>query len=150
MTEIKQIFNDKRDYMDLLILADEQESMIMRYLERGDLFILSDNETVCALCVVTDEGDSVCELKNIAVRPELQRKGYGKRLIDFIERHYDGKFKKIIVGTGESPLTIPFYENCGFVKTHRVKNFFIDNYDHPIFEAGVQLIDMIYFAKTLG
>lgn len=25
-----------------------------------------------------------------------------------------------------------------------IKNFFIDNYDHPMFEDGKQLVDMVY------
>ena len=45
----------------------------------------------------------------------------------------------MLVGTGDSPLTIPFYESCGFAYSHRVPDFFIDNYDHPIFEGGKQL-----------
>lgn len=146
---IRQIFDNKTKYMDLLLLADEQESMIMRYLNRGDMYILEENGITCAECVVTDEGNSVCELKNIAVSPDSQRKGYGKKLIEFIESNYIEKFSKIIVGTGDSPLTIPFYESCGFVQNHRVRNFFIDNYDHPIFEAGIQLVDMVYLEKKL-
>ena len=31
-----------------------------------------------------------------------------------------------------------------FVRHHRIENFFIDNYDHPIVEAGVLLKDMVY------
>ena len=53
------------------------------------------------------------------------------------------------VGTGDSPLTLPFYKKCGFIESHRVKKFFIDNYDHPIFEGGKQLVDMIYLKKEL-
>ena len=52
-------------------------------------------------------------------------------------------------GTGDSPLTVPFYEKCGFIRSHRVKNFFLDHYDHPIYEGGVQLIDMVYFRREL-
>lgn len=146
---IRQIYDNKTDYMNLLLLADEQESMIMRYLDKGDMYILEDNGIVCAECVVTDEGESVCELKNIAVLPASQKKGYGRKLIDFIVEHYSRRFTKIIVGTGDSPLTVPFYEKCGFVQTHRIKNFFVDNYDHPIFEAGTQLVDMVYLEKKL-
>ncbi len=54
-----------------------------------------------------------------------------------------------LTNSGDSPPTIPFYEKCGFVRTHSIKNFFIDNYDHPIFESGVQLIDMIYLQRNL-
>ena len=53
------------------------------------------------------------------------------------------------VGTGDSPLTIPFYEKCGFAYSHRIKNFFVDNYDHPIYEGGVQLMDMVYLRKEI-
>lgn len=147
--EIRQITENKADYMELLLLADEQENMVLRYLERGEMFILLENHEVCAECVVTDEGNKVCEIKNIAVSPYAQRKGYGRRLIHFIENHYRSRFSKITVGTGDSPMTIPFYEACGFARTHIIKNFFIDNYDHPIFEAGVQLKDMIYLEKNL-
>lgn len=48
-----------------------------------------------------------------------------------------------------SSLTIPFYEKCGFVRSHSIKDFFTDNYDHPIYEAGIQLVDMIYLQKNI-
>ena len=42
-----------------------------------------------------------------------------------------------------------FYEKCGFIRSYSIKNFFIDNYDHPIYEAGMQLIDMIMLQRKL-
>ena len=54
-----------------------------------------------------------------------------------------------MVGTGDSPLTIPFYEKCGFVRHHVVKDFFTQNYDYEIWEEGVLLRDMIYLSKTI-
>ena len=62
---------------------------------------------------------------------------------------YKGKHSILQVGTGDSPLTIPFYEKCGFIRSHSIKNFFTDNYDHPIYEAGTQLVDMIYLQKKI-
>jgi hypothetical protein len=53
----------------------------------------------------------------------------------------------MLVGTGETPTILSFYESCGFEKSYRVKNFFTDNYDHPIFEGDMQLVDMIYLEK---
>ncbi len=38
--EIKIIESNKKDFLDLLLLADEQESMIDKYLDRGKLFAL--------------------------------------------------------------------------------------------------------------
>ena len=55
----------------------------------------------------------------------------------------------MLVGTGETPAILSFYERCGFEKAHRVKNFFTDNYDHPMFDGNIQLVDMIYLKKDL-
>ena len=138
---------DKRNYLELLLLADEQEDMIDKYLWRGELFALYDGG-LRAVCVVTDEGGGVFEIKNLAVEPRFQRRGYGRQMMELVCSRYGGRCRKILVGTGESPLTIPFYRSCGFRESHRVKDFFIDNYDHPMFENGVRLKDMIYLERN--
>lgn len=145
--EIRQVFHNKKQYLDLLLLADEQEDMIDRYLEQGEMFVLLDGDVV-AECVVCDLGGGTFEIKNIATAPKSQGKGYGRALIEFVLAHYKNRCKKMLVGTGDSPLTLPFYKKCGFKESHRIKNFFTDNYDHPIFEAGVQLVDMVYLCYT--
>lgn len=146
--EIRKVEADKKQYLDLLLLADEQEDMIDRYLEHGTMYVLEDGE-VKAECVVTDEGGGVLELKNIAVKPDFQGKGYGKALVDYIIQTYTGRYTVLQVGTGDSPATIPFYESCGFRRHHLVKNFFTDCYNHPIYECGVQLVDMVYLQRKL-
>ena len=144
----KEIVDDKMLYMDLLLLADEQEDMIHRYLEKGTMYVLDDNG-VKAECIVTDEGNAILEIKNIATVPEYQGKGYARALIEFIVNNYREQYAVLQVGTGDSPLTIPFYEKCGFVRSHIIPNFFTDNYDHPIYEDGVQLVDMVYLQRPL-
>lgn len=144
--EVKQIKENKKSFLDLLLIADEQEDMIDRYLDRGDMFALYDGD-LKSLCVVTREDDDIYELKNIATYEKYQGQGYGKQLVKFIFEFYKGKCKIMFVGTGDSSLIIQFYKHCGFVMSHRVKNFFINNYNHPIFERGEQLIDMVYLKK---
>ena len=146
--EIRRVETDKKRYLDLLLLADEQEDMIDRDLERGTMYVLEDGG-VKADCVVHDEGDGVLELKNIAVKPDCQGRGYGKAIVDFLVRTYTGQDTVLQVGTGDSPSTVPFYESCGFYRHHLVKNFFTDYYDHPIYECGVQLVDMVYLQREL-
>ena len=146
--KIREVNDNKKQFVSLLLLADEQENMVERYLEKGTMYVLEDNE-VKAECVVTDEGNGILEIKNIAVVPKYQGKGYGKMLLDFIACKYAGSYSILQVGTGDSPLTIPFYEKCGFVRSHTVPRFFTDNYDHPIYEGGIQLVDMIYLQKHL-
>ena len=146
--EIRKVETDKKRYLDLLLLADEQEDMVDRYLERGTMYVLVD-DGVKAECVVTDEGNGILELKNIAVEPDFHGRGYGKALVEFLIRTYAGRYVTMQVGTGDSPSTIPFYESCGFRRHHLVKNFFTDHYDHPIYECGVQLVDMVYLQREL-
>ncbi len=146
--EIREITENKTQYLALLLLADEQESMIGRYLNRGTMYALDDGG-VKAVCVVTDEGGGVLEIKNIAVRPDCQRRGYGRRLIDFVKDRYRGRFHTLQVGTGDSPLTVPFYLSCGFVRSHTLPGFFLEHYDHPIYECGKRLVDMVYFQQKM-
>lgn len=40
----EKITRNKKQYLDLLLLADESEHMIDRYLESGDMFALFDND----------------------------------------------------------------------------------------------------------
>lgn len=146
--EIREVKENKKEYISLLLLADEQEDMIDRYLELGTMYVLDD----CGIkseCVVTDEGSRILEIKNISVYPEFQGRGYGRNLIIFLSEFYKEDFDILQIGTGDSPLTIPFYEKCGFKRHHIIKNFFVENYDHPIFECGVQLIDMIYLQRDI-
>ena len=53
------------------------------------------------------------------------------------------------VGTGDSPTTIPFYEACGFTRSHVVPDFFTTHYDHPIYDGGVLLRNMVYLQIIL-
>ena len=146
--KIREVNENKKQFISLLLLADEQENMIDRYLEKGTMYVLEDNG-VKAECVVTDEGNGILEIKNIAVDPKYHGMGYGKTLIDFIASKYADEYSVLQVGTGDSPLTIPFYEKCGFVRSHIISNFFTDNYDHPICESGIQLVDMVYLQRPL-
>jgi len=143
--DIELVLGNKKDYLDLLLLADEQENMVDKYLERGDMFVL-DDDGVKAECVVTKESGGIYELKNIAVYPEHQRKGYGKKLIEFIWYHYED-CRVLFVGTGDSDNVLNFYMDCVFTESHRRKDFFIDNYDHAMYENGVRLVDMIYLKR---
>lgn len=136
-------------YQDLLLLADEQLDMVEQYLYRGEMFALWDQGVVKSVCVVTQEGEGVYELKNMATAPAFQRQGWGRRLVEFLLEHYRDKGTTLYVGTGDSPQTLGFYKSCGFVFSHVVPHFFTDHYDHPIFENGVQLVDMIYLKQHL-
>ena len=117
--------------------------MIKKYLYRGELFALYDGD-LKTVSVVTKEDTEICEIKNIATNEKDQGKGYGKSMMEYIIDNYKSKCRTLLVGTGESDKIISFYKKFGFVYSHTVKDFFIKNYSHKMFEEGKQLIDMIY------
>ena len=121
--KIEKITDNKKQYLDLLLLADEQENMIDKYLADGDMFALYDDDlkTVCVVAAIDRE---TCELKNIATYPQYQGKGYARAMIKFISDFYKNNYKTMLVGTGDVPSIVSFYESCGFEKSHFIRNFF--------------------------
>jgi len=147
--EILEIKSNKREFLPLLLLGDEQEELINAYLDRGTLFVLYDGGILRTAAVVTDEGNGVYEVQNLATASESQRRGYGKAMIAHIVQFCRPAASRLILGTGDSPLTLPFYAACGFRETHWVKDYFLTHYDHPIYEAGRQLVDQVYLCLDL-
>ncbi|MFA6589399.1 MAG: GNAT family N-acetyltransferase, partial [Bacteroidales bacterium] len=117
--KIEKIIENKKQFLDLLLLADEQENMIDKYLPDGDLFALYDDD-LKSVCVVLPVDSESCELKNIATYEKYQGKGYGSALIKFIADFYKNDYKTMLVGTGETPGILAFYKSCGFEQSHRV------------------------------
>lgn len=147
--EIIKITQNRERYLPLLLLADEQYDMLLKYLHRGDMYAMHEGGAAVAVCIVTDEGGGAAEIKNLAVAPKYRRTGCGRRMVEFIKGVCRGAHSRLQAGTGDSPLTVPFYEACGFRRGRTVKNFFTQNYDHPITEGGVLLRDMVYFELEL-
>ena len=141
--EIRKIIENRESFLDLLLLGDEQEDMIKKYLYRGELFALYDGD-LKTVSVVTKEDNYIYEIKNIATYEKYQGKGYGKIMIKYIIENYKNKCDTLLVGTGESDSIIQFYKSFGFKYSHTEKDFFINNYAHEMFEEGKQLKDMIY------
>lgn len=148
--EIKEIGENKFEFIDLLLIGDEEESMINRYLEQSTLFVLYDKGKLVSLCAVIKADFDIIEIKNLATYPQYRNKGYASALLDFVYDKYKNECKALILGTGENEKTLRFYKKRGFTEFGRVRNFFTDNYTHPIFENGNQLIDMIYLKKSVS
>ena len=147
--QIKEISKYKTAYIGILLSGDEDEKMINRYIEQSIIFSLYENNVLTSVCAVITIDNETIEIKNLATYPEYQNRGYASALINFVCNKYKRNYKYLILGTGENNKTLEFYKKRGFQETHRLKNFFIDNYEHPIFEEGKQLIDMIYLKKIL-
>ena len=150
--EIKQII-DNYPY-NLLLLADETVEGINNYLFDSNVYIAtypSKNEVIGIFCLYHVDTKTV-ELKNMAVAEEYQSKGIGSLLLDkMVEIAKKKGYQEIIVGTADCGVNqIRFYERNGFVKYGIRKNFFLEIYDQPIYENGIQLKDMLMLRKKVS
>lgn len=145
MTElqISEYAGDIGNIMPLLLIGDESEKMISRYISSCRIYVGSVADDIVSVCAVDDNGD--LEIKNLAVREDMRKKGIGRAMLRHVERLYPDR--PVMLGTGETPSTLHFYRSCGYEVSHIVPDFFINNYPEPIIEEGMRLRDMVYLIK---
>ncbi|WP_244438032.1 N-acetyltransferase [Lactobacillus kitasatonis] len=85
--KIKKITTNKKQYLSLLLLADEQESMVDKYLDRGKMYVLFQDDTAISECVVTDEGNKILEIKNLATNPDFQHQAMHKNSLNSLNKN---------------------------------------------------------------
>lgn len=144
----------REDYLALLLLADESETQVRSYLHHGDLYILSDPAgAAMAVALVLNDGDGTAELKAVAVTPEHQRRGVGKRLLAMVLRELRSRgVRRVVVGTGNSSIgQLAFYQKAGFRLWRVERDFFtpIRGYSPVLQEHGIPLRDMVWLEQEL-
>jgi ribosomal protein S18 acetylase RimI-like enzyme len=65
-------------------------------------------------------------------------------MLKHIVEHYKNKCETLLIGTGDNERILSFYKKFGFIYSHIIEDFFIENYDHEMYEDGKQLKDMVY------
>lgn len=145
---IKKEKDNKDKYLDLLLEADPEKEVIEKYLQDGELFVLTYKETIACVAVVTKTDEDTVELRNIATKKEYRGQGLGKKMIKYLSDNYKQNYKKMLVGTSEN--NIPFYVKQGFDKYEKtIKNYFVDNYAKEIWDGDLHCIGMYYYSKNL-
>jgi ribosomal protein S18 acetylase RimI-like enzyme len=144
---VKEDNKNYKKYLNLLLLADPSEKMIEKYIYVSDVFLLKHGPEVLGICCMLKKASGI-ELKNIAIAPEYQGRGYGILLARYAMDYYlPAGVKKFIAGTAESDKVQKFYTGLGFRYKSVIPNFFVDNYDGPVTEDGKQYKDMLIFEK---
>ncbi|MGM0845201.1 MAG: GNAT family N-acetyltransferase [Bacillota bacterium] len=142
---------NRKDYLQLLLMADESKEAIEKYIFDGDMFSIYYQNKLAGVILFTAVDESTMELKNFALVPEFRRKGIGKAAIEEGLALYKNQEKKtIIVGTANSSIdNIVFYQKAGF-RMYEIKKDFFLNYPDPITENGISGLDMIMFKIELS
>ncbi|MDN3362450.1 GNAT family N-acetyltransferase [Priestia megaterium] len=150
--DLIEIHKDRRaSYLNLLLIGDEDEKIVKSYINEGSLFtIVYKKKDIGVVQCLIDEEESAVEVKNIGLEEAYRGKGIGSKVIKKLEALYEfNQYSKMIVGTADSSLeNIAFYKKAGFYQSGVKKNFFLQ-YVPPIYENGLQAIDMIMFEKKL-
>ncbi|UQS82199.1 GNAT family N-acetyltransferase [Bombilactobacillus folatiphilus] len=116
---------NRENFRDLLLLGDEDSLEVNKYINNGQLFAAEIESRVVAIALVMKLNQHTLELKNIAVLPEYQKLGIGRKMISFIENFAIKETTEFVVGTGDADIqNILFYLRNGF-RFDKIKIFFL-------------------------
>jgi len=141
----------------LLLEADESEHEVRGYLQSGDLYVLRAAGDAALLGVTLtipqpDEPGAV-ELKAVAIDPNRQSRGLGKRMLALVLADLRERgVTRAIVGTSNAGIgQIAFYQKAGFRLWRIEQDFFTPErgYDPESRENGIQHRDMVWMDQSL-
>ena len=97
-------------------MLDDYEALI----QQGHVYVLDDEDGIAGLVVLIPETGTML-LDNVALSPDAQAKGYGRRLIAFAEEEARRRgFGTIRLYTNIAMTeNLTLYEGVGYVETHR-------------------------------
>lgn len=149
---IEKLNDPNQPPYELLELADPSFDQINQYLKLGSCYIAKQQKEVIGVIVLVPIDTISIEIKNIAIKESVQGKGFGKLLLRFVEKiSRASNHKKILIGTGNSSIgQLALYQKEGFEIVRIKRNFFLENYNEPIFENGIQCKHMIMLEKNLA
>jgi ribosomal protein S18 acetylase RimI-like enzyme len=149
MIELKEI-DPQLAPMGLLLEAVPSKLRIKSYLHGSWCFAAYKQSKIIAVCIVKQTSPEGAELFNIAVDSETQTQGVGTKLLTFTLNVLQAKSIKLVeLGTGTFGHQLAFYQRQGFRVNSIIKDFFVDNYNEPIIENGIQHKDMLRLACHL-
>lgn len=134
---------------DLLLLADESPAQVAGYLHDGDLFVLDDGAGVAlGTTLVLYANDATAELKSVAVRPDRQGQGVGKRMLVGVLAVLRARgVRRVLVATGTTSFApLALYQKLGFRLFRIERDFFSPERGYPaeLVENGIRLRDLVW------
>lgn len=149
-TSLEKVEGNREAFLPQLLLADESEVAVRKYLDKGTLYKINCGELLVGVALVIPQSDTTIELKNIAIETKYQGKGIGKEILrQLTEKCRKEGYQVVLVGTANSSIdNIAFYQKAGF-RMEAIEKDFFRHYPEPIYENGIRALDMIFFTKQL-
>ena len=142
---IRALQSNEKLPMELLLLADPSETSIEKYIHKSKVFVTVEDTLIVGVYVLMEMAPGKAEIMNVAVAETHQGKGIGKALVQHaIKSARLLGMESIEIGTGNSSIQeLALYQKCGFRLKEIIHDYFVDNYDEPIFENSIQCRDMV-------
>lgn len=135
--------------IELLLEADPSEEKVKAYLNKSYCYLAKLEGKVVGVYVLQPINSTTLELMNIATTPSCQGKGIGRKTLESaIQSAKKLGAKRLELGTGTFGYQLAFYQKAGFRVDRIDKDFFLKNYEEPIFEMGIQHKDMLRLAMS--
>jgi len=149
--DVRQLGAEEQLPMELLLLADPSERLVEDYVRRGICYVAQEGEATIGVYVLLPTRPDTVELVNVAVDEAIQGRGIGKRLVlHAVEQARKLGYATIEVGTGNSSIgQLALYQKCGFRMVSIDRDFFLRHYEEPIYENGMQVLDMVRLSQDL-
>ncbi|WP_444901805.1 GNAT family N-acetyltransferase [Microbulbifer sp. SSSA007] len=130
--------------LSLLLVADPSKKHIRSYLPGSWCFAAIDTNHIKGICVANRVDTFIAEIFNISTSPEKQKQGIGTKLLEFSLSELTSKgIHRVELGTGTFGYQLTFYQRHGFRVEAVIRDYFLNNYDQPIFENDLQHKDML-------
>ncbi|WP_080875672.1 GNAT family N-acetyltransferase [Oceanobacillus timonensis] len=148
---IRQLRREEALPMELLLLADPSQRFIRDYTSRGTCYVLEKEGKVIGVYVLLPTRPDTMELVNVAVDETSHGQGWGKQLVlHAIQEAKQQGYRTLEIGTGNSGVNqLALYQKCGFRMVSIDRDFFLRHYEEPIFENGMQVVDMVRLEMDL-
>lgn len=149
---IKAITLYSEDLFALLLLADPSQNNINEYLNKSLIYGAYINNVLIGVYVLFPVNEQTMEIKNIAVSENFQKRGIGTLLLHHAKKETVSKgYLHLIIGTANSSISqLSLYQKNGFEMYEIKRDFFIENYNEPIFENGIQAKHMIMLMQKVS
>ncbi|KZN35736.1 hypothetical protein N474_18295 [Pseudoalteromonas luteoviolacea CPMOR-2] len=150
MSEVTFELTQEELPLSLLLEADPSEAAIASYMASAQRFVAKRGDSIVAVCIVKPLSNQICEICNIAVIAELQKKGLGTRLLTFVLAQLKAQqYLRVELGTGTFGYQLTYYQRMGFRVESVEKDYFLKHYNQPLFEHGIQHKDRLKLYLSL-
>jgi ribosomal protein S18 acetylase RimI-like enzyme len=141
-------------FLPLLLLADESEQQVRSCLNSGDLYVYSpDDAAVAGIVLAIPIGAEAVELKAVAIEPQRQGQGIGKRMLAAVLAELQARgCKRVVVGTANAGIgELAYYQKAGFRLVSIERDFFSPARGYPavMVENGIRLRDMVWMEMQI-